>query len=144
MISAQLAQTATPQFGNMTSSFADSTGLFPIAAVVIVIGLVIVGLISSARFYRAVLNASGAFARSFEYAIKGVATAAVIAVFVGPLYLFSQLDGQSRSVVYQAIGALVAGYVGLVVLGYVGDSIWSRIRDRHEEVTGEQPFAGGD
>lgn len=138
-----LAATPTPAWGNATSGFADMSGsggvVLGLAAVIL---LLVVGLTMSARFYRMVLNASGAFARSFEYATKGVATAIVIGVFAAPLYLFAQLDTGGRTLVYRAIGLLIVGYAALVVLGWIGDRVWTRIARQHERVTGHRPLEG--
>lgn len=136
-----LAATPTPAWGNATSGFADMSGsggvVLGLAAVIL---LLIVGLTMSARFYRMVLNASGALARSFEYAVKGVATTVVIGVFAAPFYLFAQHDGGTRGLVYRAVGLLIIGYAGLVVLGWVGERVWVRIARQHERVTGHRPL----
>ncbi len=128
--------TTTPM--NMSSGFASATELTPIVLLVV---LVAFGLVSSARVYRWVLEASSMFARSFEYALKGVVTAIALGVFATPFYVWSTIDAETRFLVYQAIGAIVVGYVGLVALGVIGEFVWRRLSRQHERVTGKKPFA---
>jgi len=118
------AATPTPVgLQNASSGFADATGLVPLTAAVVLLGLLVVGLVSSARFYQWVLNSTTHFARSLEYAVKGIATALVIGVFASPFYLYTTLDGGTRRLIWQAL-------------------VWSRIAEQHETVTGHRPLEG--
>jgi len=122
---------------NITNGFGDLSAVLPVAVLLVVI---IIGLVSSVRFYRLALKASGRFATSLEYAIKGVVTAAVLAVFAAPLYLLATMDAGTRSLLYRGAVLVVAGYFALVALGYVGERVWGRIVSQHEAATGNHPL----
>lgn len=122
---------------NLTNGFGDMGAVIPVAILVVVIT---VGLVSSVRFYRLALKASGRFAASVDYAIKGVVTAAVLAAFAAPLYLLAMMDAGTRSLLYRGAAVAVVGYVGLVALGYVGERVWGRVVSQHEAATGNHPL----
>jgi len=122
---------------NLTNGFGDMGAVIPVA---ILVAVIVIGLVSSVRFYRLALTASGRFAASLEYAIKGVVTAAVIAAFGAPLYLLAAMDGGTRALVYRGAAVVVVGYVGLVALGFVGERLWHRIVSQHEAATGGHPL----
>lgn len=125
------------------NGFANSFGLVgPVLLVVfatLVIGLFI-GMLQSLKVYDRIWRVIESFGRSVEYALKGVVTAVVIGLIVGPIYFISQMDSQTQGMVAQAIGLVIAGYVGLVALGYLGDKVWQRIVSQHEDATGHKPF----
>lgn len=123
------------------ASFASSSSnLEPLLPVLLVVTAGVIVLAFSTRAYRWAIQASSAFASSLEYAIKGVATVLVIAVFAAPLYALSQTTPGQRELVAQAGVVLIVGYIGLVTLGIIGDRVWSLLARRHEEVTGHRPF----
>lgn len=122
---------------SFSSGFGSSTALVATFAVVAATLIVLLG---SQHAYRWALRSASTFARSLEYAIKGVATAAVLAVFAAPLYALAQTTPGQRRLVAVALLAIAVGYVGLVVLGVIGDRAWELIVRRHEEATGHAPF----
>lgn len=136
-----VAQQTTPEFANASSDLASSFGSSgAVLALFLVIALVIVGLISSVQFYRWALEATGRFAASIEYALKGVLTAIVIAVFAAPFYLISTIDPGTRRTVAMAVAGLLIAYGGLVILGVIGEAAWRRIVAQHEAATGRHPL----
>lgn len=134
--------TPTPaELQNASSGFASgfgSTGA--LLGAVIVVAAVMIVLVFSTTAYRWALQSASAFAATVEYAIKGVATAIVAAVFIAPLYALSQTSPGQRALVVKALAVLVVGYVALVVLGVIGDRLWAQLVKQHEEATGNHPL----
>lgn len=128
-------------FNNSSSSLVDgfaTTG--PVWPVMLIVVAALIVLLFSTHAYRWALRSASAFASSIEYAIKGVATALVMAVFALPLYGLSQTTPGQRELVLQALAVTAVGYVALVVLGFVGDRVWALLVKRHEAATGHAPF----
>lgn len=125
---------------NATNSFASET----VAGDAVVLGVFVIAvafvLVFSTRAYVWALRSASAFATSLEYAIKGCATAVVLAIFASPLYLLSQTTPDQRRLVAIAAGLVVVGYVALVIMGLVGEQVWKQLAKRHEEATGHRPF----
>lgn len=134
--------TPTPSgLQNASSGFAsnfNSTG--PLLAIITIIIAVIIVLAFSTRAYRWALHSASVFASSVEYAIKGVATAIMLAIFTAPLYAASQATPAQRQLVFKGVALVVGGYVALVGLGIAGDYIWQLLSKRHEAATGHAPF----
>lgn len=124
---------------DFTNGFASSGPIWPVLLIVIA---VIIVLLFSTRAYTWALHSASAFASSLEYAIKGVATAIVLAIFSAPIYALSQTTPGQRELVVQALAVIVVGYVALVVLGFIGDRVWALLVKRHEAATGHAPFEG--
>jgi hypothetical protein len=121
---------------NASSGLAGTNSAGSLLAVGGVVILLVLGIVGSQTVYRAVLAGSSRFAQSLEYAIKGVATALFLGIISAPLYLLSQLDGQSRVMAGKIIGGLLVAYGGLVVLGFIGEKAWGVLNRRHERATG--------
>lgn len=127
----------TANFSNASQSFGNAEAMLP---VLVLVAAILIVLAFSSRAYRWAIQASSAFASSLDYAIKGVATTIVLAVFATPLYALSQTTPGQRDLVAQAGVLLIVGYIALVTLGIVGDRVWALLAARHEEATGHRPF----
>jgi len=117
-------------------------GLVPplIATVVVAIALVFIG--SSVQRIEWLHTKLLAFSRSLYYTVVGVATTIAIGVIAAPLYYVSQADGQTKTYIGYAIGAVVGGYLVFTGLGYVVDRVVlssvRKYRDMDTEVAADE------
>lgn len=135
-----IAATETPQeFANassITGGFADSSGLGP----VIVFLVYIVAVLFAAQFVApwlansSLLNRLGSgFLDTVVYAIKGLATTAVLAVAALPVWVVAQADAGTRAVAFRYVGFAIAAFVGLAVIGWLADRAVAKFIEAHPD-----------
>jgi len=113
-------------YSNASSSMANSFGtagaLLPVLAVLIAVlaALIIGSNVSRIEWFHKKMIA---FSQTLYYTVVGIASTVVIAVFVAPVYLLSQADGETKQWVLYAIGGLIVAYVVFTILGYIVDRL---------------------
>lgn len=132
--------TTTSEWGNasmsLTDGFASTTGLGGIVALTMYIVVAILAVAVLAPWlaqYRLPTRLARAFGSSVEYAIKGLATTAALAITAAPVYLLATTNGETQRNVGLVIGGLVAAYISLVAIGWLADQAFQRFIDAHPE-----------
>jgi len=122
---------------NISSSFADATGLGP----AVVLLLYVVGALLAAQFVAPWLaqsellsDVAGGLVASAEYAVKGVGATAVLLVGALPVYFLATADGGTQGLALEAVGVLLAGYIALVGIGMLADRAVTAFIDAHPDV----------
>jgi uncharacterized protein with PQ loop repeat len=122
---------------DISNGFGSAFGLMP--AVLLV--LYIVGVLLAAQFVAPWLakselltSVAGRFVESIEYAVKGFAASAVLAVAALPVYFLANADGGTRGIALKAITIIAAAYVSFVIIGWLADRAVTAFIDAHPEV----------
>lgn len=137
-IDVAIAATETPhQIENATSGFADSTGLFGPVVLVLVYALAVM---VAAQWLAPWIAESSLLSRlgagvveTIVYAIKGLATTAVLAVAALPFWFVSQADPGTRSAAFRYGGYAIVAFVGLVVVGWLADRAVTKFIEAHPD-----------
>lgn len=122
---------------SVTSGFGDTSGLVGLTfllAIYAVVALLAANLVAPWLAQSAIFGRIGAaISSALAYAIKGVATTAVLGALALPAYLFATADAATRSTGLEYAGYAVGGFLILVGIGQLADKAVSRFIDAHPD-----------
>lgn len=132
--------------GAITTGFASSSGLVPMAVLVFAILVAFIGAFVMSSYHRFALfrRAVGWIGTSGVYFLQGLGALAALALISAPVYLFADASPDTQGVVLKWAGIALAGYVVVVAIGYVADELYQRARAYNTRLrAGGEPAADG-
>lgn len=136
-------QTTTPEVTNATNSLVPGE---PVTyGVLLVIYMTIFStfvflVLGRAREYKWLRKIGREIASTLEYFFFGLVTLIIIGLIALPLYLVPTVSQETVEAFGVTVILVVIGYLTITLLGYISSTVWEKIAENHEEITGHRPF----
>lgn len=152
MIEPQTLANHNHTFSNATadvsSGFAAADGLFPILLIVVIYAtaaLLAANFVAPWLAKSTVLGRVGSILTSaFEYAIKGLATTAVLCIVALPAYLLLTVDASTRATGLKWAGYALAAVLILIGIGQLADRAVARFINAHPDAESWSELIGSE